>query len=146
MKRATRQSGMTLIEIMVVVAIIGLLAAVIGVYVVGAQKRAEREATIIQIRQLESALTLFRSECGRYPNDAEGLGALVKRPANCARWQNYLRVPEVPRDPWNQEYEYYEPGEHGQDVEVASRGGDGSLGTTDDLVSWTMSGFVGEAG
>jgi general secretion pathway protein G len=146
MRRASKNAGMTLIEIMIVVAIIGLLSAIIGVGVVDRFKTSQESAALSQIRSFESALKVFRLDCGRYPTKAEGLDALVRKPSGCRAWRPILAVPQIPKDPWSKPYEYFEPGEHGQDVEVASAGPDGSLGSTDDLVSWTIDGRLEEQG
>jgi general secretion pathway protein G len=147
MKRVVSStSGMTLIEIMIVIAILGMMAAVVAVNVVPNIRTAEEKTAVTEIRSLESALRMFRLDCGRYPSKVEGLDALVQKPATCRSWKNYLSVPEVPTDPWSQPYQYYEPGEHGQDVEVASLGADGAPNSGDDLVSWTADGRMKESG
>lgn len=144
--RLARASGMTLIEIMIVVAILGMMAAVVAINVWPAHLTAQEHTAVTQIRSFESALKIFRLDCGRYPSKTEGLDALVRKPATCRTWKNYLSVPEVPTDPWSMPYQYFEPGEHGQDVEVASAGKDGALGSGDDLVSWTANAHAKESG
>jgi len=146
MRTNLRSSGMTLIEIMIVVAILGLMATVVAINLFPMIDTAEEHAAVSQIRSFESALRVFRINCGRYPTKSEGLDALVQRPTTCERWKNTLSVPEIPPDPWSKPYEYFEPGEHGQDVEVASAGKDGALGSGDDIVSWTSNGRAKEKG
>ena len=143
-----RQDGMTLIEIMIVIAIIGLLTAIVGVNVMGAWKTGQEGAAKTQIKSFETALQLYSTDCGRYPSTGDGLNALITKPGNCNRWKPYLKQSSIPLDPWGNPYEYFYPGTHGQEIEIISKGADGSLNTQDDVVSWNQdaAGGPGAAG
>ena len=137
-RRNTRQDGMTLIEIMIVIAILGLLAAIVGVNVMGNLEEGRRQSAQTQIKSLETALKLYNRDCAKYPSTAEGLNALITKPATCQRWKPYMDANTIPNDPWGNPYEYFHPGTHGQEMEVISKGKDGQLNTQDDIVSWSQ--------
>lgn len=138
MRRITKRTdGMTLIEIMIVIAILGLLAAIVGVNVIGSLEEGRRQTAQTQIKSFESALKLYNRDCGKYPGTAEGLTALVTKPASCSRWKPYIESSTIPPDPWGNAYEYFHPGTHGQEMEIISKGKDGTLNTQDDVVSWS---------
>ena len=130
-----RDEGLTLIEIMIVVAILGLLAALIGVSVMEAYATAQVGAARAQISEIQSAIELHTRNCNHPPTTAEGLAALVTKPANCPAWKPSLKH-RAPPDPWGNAYDYASPGTHGDDAEIRSRGPDGVPDTADDLVSW----------
>jgi general secretion pathway protein G len=135
--RRGRQEGMTLIEIMIVIAILGLLASIIGVAVMKNLQEARIGTAQTQIKDFESALQLYNRDCGKYPGTAAGLSALVANPGSCPRWKGYLASNTIPNDPWGNPYEYFFPGTHGQEMEIISKGPDGELNTQDDVVSWS---------
>ncbi len=136
----SRKSGMTLIEIMIVIAILGLLAGIIGVNVINALERARAGTALTQIKSFESGLQLYNRDCGKYPNTAQGLNVLVQNPGTCPKWKpGYLAGQTIPLDPWGNTYEYFHPGTHGQELEIISKGKDGDLNTADDVVSWQES-------
>lgn len=130
-------AGMTLIEIMIVVAILGMLIAIVGVNVIGFLNEGRNTAAQAQINSFKTGLQGYNRDCGKYPSTADGLNALVTKPANCARWKNYLAQETIPVDPWGNAYEYFYPGTHGQEMEIISKGPDGQLNTQDDIVSWS---------
>ena len=137
MNRLRSNAGMTLIEIMIVIAILGLLAGIIGVAVINQLEEARRGAALTQIKAFESAMQLYNRDCGKYPNTAQGLNVLVQNPGNCPRWKpGYLAGEAIPADPGGNTYEYFHPGTHGHEVEIISKGKDGELNTADDVVSW----------
>lgn len=137
MNRLRRSAGMTLIEIMIVIAILGLLAGIIGVGVMRSLEDARAQTALTQIKAFESALQLYNRDCGKYPGTQVGLTALIQNPGNCPRWKpGYLGGNTIPPDPWGNSYEYFSPGTHGNEVEIISKGKDGELGTGDDVVSW----------
>jgi general secretion pathway protein G len=126
-----RNKGFTLIEIMVVVVILGILAAIVVPQIVG---RPE-EARIIKARQdilsIESALDLYKLDNGFYPTTNQGLKALVQQPDTDPRptvWKPYLK--DLPDDPWGHPYEYKNPGDHQPqfEVDVYSLGSTGKPG------------------
>ena len=140
-----RASGFTLIEIMVVVTILGILAALIVPRVVGRTDDARVAAAKQDIAQLMQALKLYRLDNGRYPTQEQGLRALVEKPVSDPVPQNwkqggYLDPPVLRKDPWGNEYQYLNPGVHG-DVDVFSYGRDGVPGGTGpdaDIGSWNL--------
>lgn len=131
--------GFTLIELLVVLVILGLLAGLVGPQVMKYLGGAKSDTARLQIEDMGAALDLYRLEVGRYPTGQEGLQALVEKPPGVDRWNGpYLRKKKVPKDPWGREYQYEQPGEHGQ-YDLYSLGADGSPGgegENADIVSW----------
>ena len=122
------EQGFTLVEMLVVIAIIGLIMGLIGPRVLNYLSESKVKAAKIQIQSFESALDLFNLDAGRYPSTAEGLTALVRRTPGLAAWNGpYLRGGNVPNDPWNNPYVYRAPGEHGA-YDIVSYGADGQEG------------------
>jgi len=121
-------AGFTLLELLVVVAIIGLLAGYVAPRYFSQVGKSEVATARAQIDALEKALDQYRLDTGRYPATELGLAALVTRPANEPRWAGpYLRK-DVPLDPWGKPYRYRAPGEQGRDYDVVSYGKDGQPG------------------
>lgn len=138
----TKQQGFSLLEIMVVVAIIGVLASLILPNVIGAGEQADRQKTITDIGQLENALDQYRLDNSRYPTTEQGLEALVREPTIDPMPRNYRRggyIKRLPTDPWGSEYLLLSPGEHGA-VDVFSVGPDAQAGTEDDITNWNLDG------
>lgn len=118
----SRVSGFTLIEVLIVLAIIGLVMSLVGPRVVGYLSSSKEQAARLQIKSLSTALELFYLDTGRYPSNKEGLRILVERPEALATWNGpYLRNGELPRDPWGQSYSYKTPGAHSP-FEISSPG------------------------
>ena len=141
--RALRTSrGFTLIEIMVVVVIIGLLAAVIVPQVVNKVDEARVTRAKADIASIESALTIFRLDNSKYPTTEQGLAALTTQPTDPSirNWRpgGYL-TKKVGKDPWGNEYQYVYPGTHGGEYDLFSLGADnqpGGEGTSTDIGNW----------
>lgn len=132
-RKASR--GMTLIEIMVVVVIISLVAGVVGVSVLQRLGDAQKKIAGTQVKQLSEALDLFKLSTNHYPNSGEGLQALVTPKDNMAPF-----LPEVPQDPWGNDYGYRFPGQHNQGrFDLWSNGPDGAEGGGDDITNWDQS-------
>jgi general secretion pathway protein G len=109
--RTIWNAGFTLVEVLVVVAIMSLVIGLVGPRVMGALGSAKDKAAQIQVEALKSAVELFFIDNGRYPTAGEGLTALVTRPAALETWRGpYLRTTTVPKDPWGKEFQY-KPGE-----------------------------------
>jgi general secretion pathway protein G len=128
MRRRKSESGFTLVEILVVLVILGLLAALVVPNLIGNVGKAQIATTKTQITNLETALDTFRLDVGRYPNSQEGLQALVERPTGADRWDGpYLKKGVLPKDGWEHPYVYKSPGDRGP-YEIASYGADGVAG------------------
>lgn len=126
-----RLRGFTLLELLVVVAIIGLLVGYVAPRYFGQVSKSEVTAAKAQIDALGKALDEYRLDTGHYPSTQEGLAALVSRPQNEPRWRGpYLRK-SVPLDPWGNAYVYKSPGEQG-DYDLYSYGKDGRPGGADE--------------
>jgi general secretion pathway protein G len=122
--------GFTLIEIMVVVIIIGLLAAVIVPQVVSKVDEAKVTKAKADIQTLETALTMYRLDNSRYPTTDQGLAALVTQPTDPAirHWRPGGYIPHLSKDPWGYDYQYTSPGTHNKDYDLFSFGADGQPG------------------
>jgi len=124
----TRQAGYTLLEILVVLTIIALIAAVVGPRVLGYLGRAKSETAKVQIKEVASALELYFLDNGAYPTQQAGLKALIAAPPEAKKWTGpYLKKAEGLVDPWGHDYQYKVPGSHG-DYEVFSYGRDNAPG------------------
>jgi general secretion pathway protein G len=141
MKRRIRSSrGFTLIELLVVLLILGMIAGIAGPSVMSCLGDSKAKAAKLQIEEFGNSLDLFKIDNGRYPDSQEGLQALVQAPAALGeRWHGpYLKKKAVPKDPWNNEYQYVAPGQHGA-YDLLSFGADGregGEGESKDVVSW----------
>ena len=137
--------GFTLIEIMVVIVILALLAALVGPRIMGRSDDAKIADAKVQIRNIESALKLFKLDNGNYPGTEQGLQALVEKPTTGQIPKNYkaeayLESKKVPKDPWGNDYIYLSPGEHG-DYDLCSYAADGVKGgdgKSADICNWDI--------
>jgi general secretion pathway protein G len=137
------QQGFTLIEIMVVVIIIGLLAAIIGPQVMGRVDDAKITKVHSDLQAIESGLTLYKLDNFRYPTTEQGLRALVEKPAdpNVRNWKTGGYLKRLNKDPWGNDYQYASPGSHGE-IDVSSLGADGQAGgegADADIGNWSLS-------
>jgi len=127
-----------LLELLVVMVIIGLLAGFVGPRMFAQIGKSEVKVARAQIDALQKALDQYRLDLGHYPRSDAGLGALVTKPADEARWAGPYLSKAVPRDPWARDYIYRSPGEHG-DFDLLSLGRDGQPGgdgEDQDITSW----------
>jgi general secretion pathway protein G len=133
-----RERGFTFFEILVVITIIGLLAALVGPRVWKRISGAKQSAAKAQIELFGTALDTFRLDTGRYPTTEEGFKALREKPSGLDTWQGPYLSKEIPIDPWKKPYVYKCPGDHGE-YDIISYGADGvegGDGENQDVVSW----------
>ena len=136
-----RQQGLTLLEIMVVIVILGLLVAVVAPNVLQNQDRAMVEKARADIAVLEQSLDMYKLDNHVYPTTDQGLMALVKAPQTGPQPKNYRSngyIKRLPDDPWGNPYQYIQPGEHGP-YDLYSLGADGEEGGEElasDIVNW----------
>lgn len=136
--------GFTLIEIMVVVVIIGLLAAFIVPQVMGQVEQARLTKVRGDLQAIETALSMYRLDTARYPSAEAGLLALVKRPEDPSvrNWRPGGYIARVSKDPWGSEYRYTFPGTRGLEYDLYSLGPDGQEGTEetdkDNVGNWNI--------
>ncbi len=137
-------SGFTLVELLVVIAIITILAGVVTVSLVHKPAEARVAAAKLQIKQLQTALNIYRTEQGRFPTQEQGLDALVRIPdrepipRNYPR-DGYLDGTRLPLDPWGNPFIYLTPGRAGESYEIISYGSDGEPGGNDDATDISSS-------
>lgn len=138
-KRRLGSAGFTLVELLVVLAILGMIAAIAVPQTLGYLGRAKSKTAGIQIDNLGAALDLYRLNVGRYPSDSEGLDALVNPPGDTGNWAGpYLKKQSSILDPWDKPYQYRFPGQNGE-YDLFSLGADGQEGGDGedrDIVSW----------
>lgn len=121
-----RDAGFTLIELMIVMAILGLMAYMVAPRLMGVIGKAKPKIAQTDIKNLETALDLFYLDVGRYPSEEEGLKVLLLRPDNLPSWGGpYLK--KAPKDPWGRDYTYKFPGENSP-YDLMSLGADGQPG------------------
>ncbi len=131
--------GFTLIEILVVVVIIAILAAVVVPNVISRIGDAKQSAAISTIKSFETAIDQYRLDMGTYPSS---LNDLITPPNPKGKWNGpYLQnTPTVPEDPWGHPYVYTVPGADGRPYDISSDGADGQPNTSDDIDSWNITG------
>jgi general secretion pathway protein G len=141
MRRRHRVVGFTLVEVMVVVIILGVLAALIVPRVIGRTDEARAVAARQDVAAIMQALKLYRLDNGRYPSSEQGLQALVSKPTLeplPSNWKSYLD--RLPKDPWGNPYQMLNPGIHGE-IDVFTLGADaqaGGSGADADVGSWDL--------
>ncbi len=128
LSRRKGSAGFTLMELLVVLAILGLLMGLVGPQLINQLGGAKTKTAGLQIKDLEQALEMYKIDVGRFPATDQGLTALVQKPSNANGWNGpYLKGKEVPLDPWGHEYHYKYPGDH-SDVDVFTYGQNGAPG------------------
>lgn len=144
MKRfVTNQRGITLIEMMVVIVILGILATIIFTRVSDRPEQARRTKAAVEIRQMQTALELFKLDNGFYPTTEQGLDALVRPPTTGRIPYSYPEsgyMDKIPLDPWRTPYVYVSPGVYGE-YDLKSYGFDGregGEGKAKDIESWNL--------
>jgi general secretion pathway protein G len=126
--RSARERGMTLIEILVVLVLIGIVMGIVGGNFLSRGEEAKAKAAKIEIGQIAQTLDLYKLEVGRYPTTSEGLQALVQAPSGVANWNGpYWKKSTLPKDPWGNDYKYVSPGQGGP-YDIVSYGADGKEG------------------
>lgn len=135
-RKVRKQQGFTLIELLIVMAILGMLAALVGPSVIGKFGDAQQKTAATQISNIEMALDSYRLDMFKYPNSLE---ALVKNSSNNSKWQGPYLKKGMPKDPWGNDYQYRKPGRDGRDYDLYSFGADGQEGgegDNADVVNW----------
>ena len=139
--------GFTFIEIMVVVAILAILAALVVPRIMGRTDDAKRTAAKVQIRNIEGALQLYKLDNGVYPTTEQGLKALIEKPSVGVvpkKWKIGGYLPKLPEDPWGNPYKYLSPvqkGDYKVEYEITSLGTDGEVGgegVNADITNWNL--------
>ena len=140
-RRFTLQRAFTLVEVLVVVVILGILAAVVVPRVMDQPDRAKVVKTSTDIQALVTALNMYRLDNNQYPSTEQGLQALVQRPAGqpeARNWKAGGYIDRLPQDPWGNDYQYLNPGVHAE-IDVYSLAADGALGgdgINSDIGNW----------
>jgi general secretion pathway protein G len=129
-EKTKSDAGFTLLELLVVLAIMGMLAAIIGPQVVRYLGSSRSQTAKVQIQNISAALELYRLDVGRYPSAEEGLAALVKPPASQTAWNGpYMQQATALVDPWGKAYQYRMPGKE-TEADIYTYGSDGAQGGT----------------
>jgi general secretion pathway protein G len=137
--RRPAEAGVTLIEMLVVVTIIGLFVALVGPGLFKKADAAKITATRSQIESFMTALGQYKLDTGLFPTTEQGLLALRVKPNDMAQWAGPYMPKDIPKDPWGHDYLYKFPGDHGDEPEIISYGADGEPGgegINADIVSW----------
>ena len=137
--KAHSRRGFSLLEILVVLVIIGILISYVGPKVLGRASQARQQKAFADFRTIETALKIYRLDNYRYPNSAQGLEALVRRPDSGGNnWKEGGYLDRLPKDPWGHPYNYQHPGQHGE-LDIFTLGADGIVGgdgENRDLGNW----------
>jgi len=138
-KKKKRQAGVTLIEMLVVVTIIALFAALVAPRMLRRSDTARITAARAQINSFMTALGAYKLDTGLFPTTEQGLQALRVKPQGVNQWEGPYLPQEIPVDPWGRPYVYKYPGEHGDEPDIISYGADGQPGgegINGDILSW----------
>jgi len=138
---SARQHAFTLVEMLLVLVIIGVLAAIVIPKIAGRGEDARLQAAKTQISSFGTALDMFEVDNGYYPKGKDGLNDLLQAPRDASNWKGPYLKSEIPLDPWNHPYLYECPGKHNTaGYDLSSAGPDGRQGNEDDLTSWSATG------
>lgn len=143
-KIRTAQKGFTILEVMIVIAILGMMASLVVGNLMDSADEAKIQSTAIEIKNLESILDLYKLKAGQYPTTEQGLEALVSAPEIEPVPRNYPQngfLDELPQDKWGNDYQLINPGEMGK-FDLFSVGPDGEAGTEDDIGNWNVKDFL----
>ncbi|EGU52187.1 general secretion pathway protein G [Vibrio orientalis CIP 102891 = ATCC 33934] len=144
-KKMKKQSGFTLLEVMVVVVILGILASFVVPNLLGNKEKADQQKAITDIVALENALDMYKLDNSVYPSTDQGLDALVNKPSS-PEPRNYRDggyIKRLPNDPWGNDYQYLSPGDNGS-VDIFTLGADGQEGgegANTDIGNWNIQDF-----
>lgn len=133
-----KQSGFSLLEVMVVLVIIGMIMSIVAPNIMGQQEEAALDKARLDIQQLESAMNMYKLKNKAYPSTEQGLEALVTKTSIepvPARFPEEGFISKLPEDPWGNPYQLVSPGEMGK-IDIFSMGPDGEAGTEDDIGNW----------
>ncbi len=137
--RSLKLRGFSLLELLVVLVILGVLAAIVGPRVLQQLGGAKQDAAQVSIEQLGTLLDNYKLDTGRYPTTQEGIKALLEKPSSAKNWNGpYTKSNSLPKDPWGNDFVYTAPGQHG-DYDIVSYGSDareGGDGEAKDVKSW----------
>ncbi len=136
MERRRGIKAFTLLELLVVIVILSLLAALVVPKLIGRVDESKIETAKIQMKEIKRALEMYKLDNGNYPTTEQGLEALVKKPTTPPepkKWKQYME--KIPKDPWGNDYIYISPADK-HPFELKSKGPDGELGTEDDISVW----------
>lgn len=140
----SKQGGFSLIEVMVVLVIIGIMAAMVAPQILGNQETAQLKKAAVDIQQLESAMDMYKLRNNNYPTTEQGLEALVSMPSIEPIPRNFPEggfIKRLPDDPWGNPYQLLSPGEMGQ-IDIFSNGPDQQAGTDDDIGNWNLNEYL----
>ncbi|MFB3894063.1 MAG: type II secretion system major pseudopilin GspG [Phycisphaerae bacterium] len=128
----------TLIELLLVMVILAILAALVIPRFTGQAEKARKKAAASDIASISLALNNFEVNCGRFPTTSEGLAALIAQPGGVTGWEGPYLDPGkgIPKDPWGREYVYKQPGTHENDFDLYSTGPSGQDGGSDNIGNW----------
>ncbi len=140
-RRNRGESGFSMIELMVVIVVLGMLAALVSVNVFQNLATAEVNAAKAQIKNLETALASYRLEFKKFPSSGEGLSVLVNNSKN----KNFLNSNELPKDPWGNDFIYKSPGPNGAKYEIMTYGADGAPGGQDENTDISSTNLQGDS-
>lgn len=144
MNRIKKNKGFTLLEVMIVLAILGMIIGMVSSNLIGSSDDAKIQSTAIEIRNLESVLDMYKLKAGSYPTTEQGLEALVSAPEIEPIPRNYPEegfIDRLPEDKWGNTYILISPGETGK-YDLYSMGPDGQEGTEDDIGNWNAQDFL----